>query len=303
MDIELLSKMLEELLLDHDTVGLPGLGTFVAEVVPASFSDRGYTINPPYRRLSFVAGNPSDDTLAMYYAQSNNRNRAEAETIIAEYSNQIKAVLMERRIVVFPGLGRLRTTRDDNVFFVADEDLDIYPDGIALEPVSLKTHMEAPEDLSFTVSSLRDIIVPAEPQAPAADAEPAPAEPQADAAVREPAPGTAEPTLEPAAEEQPAPQAVPDELPAAPAEPVVPEPAAAAPAEPVAVEPVAAEPAPAEPEEPARPRSRWWLIPVLVMAIAVLALAAFLVLARVAPGFIDTILYTPEELSIINYEL
>lgn len=279
MDIELLSKMLEELLLDHDTVGLPGLGTFVAEVVPASFSDRGYTINPPYRRLSFVAGNPSDDTLAMYYAQSNNRNRAEAETIIAEYSSQIKAVLMERRIVVFPGLGRLRTTRDDNVFFVADEDLDIYPDGIALEPVSLKTHMEAPEDLSFTVSSLRDIIVPAEPQA--------------DAAVREPAPGTAEPTPEPAAEEQPAPQTVPDELPAAPAEPVVPEPAAAAPAE----------PAPAEPEEPARPRSRWWLIPVLVMATAVLALAAFLVLARVAPGFIDSILYTPEELSIINYEL
>ena len=242
MDIELLSKMLEELLLDHDTVGLPGLGTFVAEVVPASFSNRGYTINPPYRRLSFVAGNPSDDTLAMYYAQSNNRNRAEAETIIAEYSNQIKAVLMERRIVVFPGLGRLRTTRDDNVFFVADEDLDIYPDGIALEPVSLKTHVEAPEDLSFTVSSLRDIIVPAEPQAPAADAEPAPAEPQADAAVREPAPETAEPTPEPAAEEQPAPQAVPDEHPAAPAEPVVPEPAAAAPAEPVAVEPAPAEP-------------------------------------------------------------
>ena len=270
MDIELLSKMLEELLLDHDTVGLPGLGTFVAEVVPATFSDRGYTINPPYRRLSFHAGHPSDDTLAIYYARSNNRSEPESKAIMAEYVSQLRAVLMERKIVVFPGLGRLRTTRDNNVFFVADEDLDIYPDGIALESVSLKTHMEAPEDLSFTVSSLRDIIVPAEPAAepaPTAEPEPAPAEPGPAPTVEEPETALAEP------------------------EPAVPLP----------------EPAPAQSEAPAaegtKPRSRWWLIPAIVLAVAVLALSAFLVLAHVAPDFIDSILYTPEELSIINYEL
>lgn len=240
MDIELLSKMLGELLLDHDSVGLPGLGTFVAEVVPASFSDRGYTINPPYRRLSFHAGHPADDTLARYYAQSNSRPEAEAKAIMAEYVSQLKAVLQERRIVVFPGLGRLRTTRDNTVFFVADEDLDIYPDGIALESVSLKTHMETPEDLSYAMSSLRGIIAP-----------------------------------EPATEPEPVPE--PDPAPVATAE----------------------EPAP----EPTGKRGRWWLAPVLVLAVAVLALAAFLVLARVAPAFIDSILYTPEELSIINYEL
>lgn len=251
MDIELLSKMLGELLLDHDTVGLPGLGTFVAEVVPASFSDRGYTINPPYRRLSFHAGHPADDTLARYYAQSNSRPEAEAKAIMSEYVSQLKAVLQERRIVVFPGLGRLRTTRDNTVFFVADEDLDIYPDGIALESVSLKTHMETPEDLSYAMSSLRGIIAPEEP-------------------------------------------AVPEPIPAP--EPVAEEPAPAPEPEPVAE---AEEPAP----EPTGKRGRWWLAPVLVLAVAVLALAAFLVLARVAPVFIDSILYTPEELSIINYEL
>ena len=285
MDIELLSKMLEELLLDHDTVGLPGLGTFVAEVVPATFSDRGYTINPPYRRLSFHAGHPSDDTLAKYYARSNNRSEPESKAIMAEYVSQLRAVLMERKIVVFPGLGRLRTTRDNNVFFVADEDLDIYPDGIALESVSLKTHMEAPEDLSFTVSSLRDIIVPAEPAAgpaPAAESEPAPAEP-GPAPTAEPEPAPAEPGPAPTVEEPETALAGPE--PAAP----LPEPAAAQSEAPAA--------------EGTRPRSRWWLIPAIVLAVVALALSAFLVLAHVAPDFIDSILYTPEELSIINYEL
>ena len=242
--------MVGELLLDHDAVGLPGLGTFIAEVVPASFSDRGYTINPPYRRLSFHSGYPSDDTLAAYYSGTNGRELAEAKAILADYVAQVKAVLNERRIVVFPGLGRMRTTREGTVFFVADEQLDIYPDGFALESVSLKTHTESPEDLSLAVSSLREIIVPA--------AEPEP--------IPEPTP---EPTPEPAQEPEPVP---------------------------VAETPSEDEPAPVK-------KSRWWLIPVIVICVAALALAAFLILAHVAPDFIDKILYTPEELRIINYEL
>lgn len=54
MDTPLLAKMVRELILENDAVTLPGIGTFVAELVGASFSDKGYTINPPYRRLSFT---------------------------------------------------------------------------------------------------------------------------------------------------------------------------------------------------------------------------------------------------------
>ena len=46
MDIDLLAKMVKEAILDHDVVTLPGVGCFVAELVPSSFSDKGYTINP-----------------------------------------------------------------------------------------------------------------------------------------------------------------------------------------------------------------------------------------------------------------
>ena len=41
MDIDLLSKMVKELILDNDKVVLPGLGCFVAEIVPSTFSDKG----------------------------------------------------------------------------------------------------------------------------------------------------------------------------------------------------------------------------------------------------------------------
>ena len=62
MDIDLLSKMVKELILDDDKVVLPGLGCFVAEIVPAYFSDKGYTINPPYRKLYFRARPDEGDT-------------------------------------------------------------------------------------------------------------------------------------------------------------------------------------------------------------------------------------------------
>ena len=73
MDIDLLSKMLKELILDKDEVSLPGIGSFVAELVPSTFSDKGYTINPPYRRLYFrQKKNDGDTSLADLYAESNN---------------------------------------------------------------------------------------------------------------------------------------------------------------------------------------------------------------------------------------
>ena len=41
MDIDLLAKMVKEVVMDHDVVTLPGVGSFVAELVPANFADRG----------------------------------------------------------------------------------------------------------------------------------------------------------------------------------------------------------------------------------------------------------------------
>ena len=85
MDIDLLSRIVKELITDHDKVGLPGLGTFVAEVVPASFSDKGYTINPPYRRLSFHPDNTEADLLVKFYSDSNHVPLEASRVYITEF--------------------------------------------------------------------------------------------------------------------------------------------------------------------------------------------------------------------------
>lgn len=159
MDIDLLAKMVRDLILDKDEVSLPGVGSFVAEMVPASFSDRGYTINPPYRRLSFrQRTDASDMSLADLYAASNGVDREQALQILTDFLSEMKEVLKTKKSIVFPELGRLRATKENIFFFVADGDLDIWPGGYGLEPISLKTHQETPEEVSSMVEELRSMI-------------------------------------------------------------------------------------------------------------------------------------------------
>ena len=198
MDVDFLSGMIKELILQHDTLSLPGLGTFVAEDMPASFSDRGYTINPPYRRLSFTGKETNDGLLAGLYAGSNSLERDEAEAIIVAFLKDLGETLRSEKSVDFPGLGRLRATRENHFFFVADEDLDISPDACGLGPVSLKSH---------------DYV--ALPDIPAALA-------QRSAAAQNPAA-----TPQPAAAQQPAPEPQPAAI-----QPAAQQPAAAQPAAP-----------------------------------------------------------------------
>ena len=155
--------MVKELILDKDEVSLPGVGTFVAEMVPSVFSDKGYTINPPYKRLSFRQKSTGDDSLLIdFYARCNNLDIETASRIILEFLHEMRHVLETRKSIVFPGLGKLRATRENYFFFVADEDLDIYPEGFGLEPISLKTHEETPAEVSATMAALRGILNPEE---------------------------------------------------------------------------------------------------------------------------------------------
>ena len=288
MDIELLSRMVAELIVKNDSVGLPGMGSFVAEIVPASFSDRGYSITPPYRKLSFRGGYPTDSLLVDYYAKSNGTDKEEARSTITDYVIQMKSVLKERKTIIFPGLGKLRATKDNTFFFVPDENLDIYPDGITLQPISLKTHSVSSEELARAVSSISELIAAqpkpaettqlsdsqdtAEVDQPAAD-QSAAEQPASEHPASDPQPEVA---VQPGPSEQP----VPSDQPAQAEQPAA-----------TTIDP-----------EPDNGKSkRWWIWPLVVLGLVIVALAVFMILGRTAPDLIDPLLYTPEELRIINY--
>lgn len=363
MDIDLLSKIVKELILDNDEVALPGIGSFIAEIVPSVFSDKGYTINPPYRRLSFRQKGSGDENMVIdFYARCNNIDTPTASRIIREFLEEMRHVLETKKSIVFPGLGKLRATKENYFFFVADEDLDIYPEGFGLEPISLKTHEETPAEVSATMAALRSILNPEEGETVTAETTTAPAEANqeeakvnaADAKMEEDGTNASETETQTADTEE----AAPAEANAEEAEANVNEPATEevnAPAEqtednatpagdnPVNVNDLAAnaetvdnagpaenaEPEPAEvpmtdnksgatmpattttsttttarttSQKPAGSKT-WqvikWTVIILVI-LAVTALLTFIILAHIAPDFIDSILYTPEELEILN---
>lgn len=278
MDIDLLSKMVKELILDNDRVVLPGLGSFVAEIVPSTFSDKGYTINPPYRRLYFRSKPDEGDGLVKFYAETNNVDHAMAERIIRDFVAELKTLLHTRKTVVFPGLGRLRATKENNVFFVADEDLDIYPAGFGLEPVSLKTHQETKEEVAAAVEDLKSFL--SEPETvpePIPEPEYIPElvvlpEPVAESEPELEQEPVLEPTPESVIEESsPEPETVPDEV---------------------------------VPVEKKRNVRKVLLITFcIIVALALLLLIALAIVGRTCPEWIDRFLYTPEELRILNHIL
>ena len=377
--------MISELITDHNRVGLPGLGTFVAEVVPATFSDKGYTINPPYRRLSFHPSRSEDTLLIDFYAASNGISKEAAGLYLKQFLGEMKSVLKERKTIMLPGLGRLRATVENNFFFVPDPDLDIYPDGFALKPLSLKTISMAdeveiplfpPMEEEMEVKGAVEVegegageaearemsenkeetggpvspesIQPESTQPEQQQSEPAPhqasqpeseqLQPETEPAPQpkqQPGPGEQEPQPEseqsqPETElqlqaEQPQPESeqlqpetepalqpeqqpgLGEQEPQPESEQSQPQPQAEQSQPQPKQETWQPQPAPqpqSRPETgPARAprRFRWWIPLLVLLAVAAVALLAFLTVAQVAPDFIDSILYTPEELRIINY--
>ncbi len=323
MDVELLARMVGDLILDHDALDLPGLGSFVAQDMPASFSDRGYTINPPYRRLSFTETVRGDSLLAELYARDNGRSPAEAAAIIGAFLSGLAATLREEKAVDLPGLGRLRATRENHFFFVADEDLDISPDACGLDPVSLKTHRAvtlpdvpvappvaapvaaAPDEKSSEISQPEPETTVPDGKSPEIS-QPAPETAHSDGKLPEisqPAPETAHSDGKSPEISQPEPEtAVSDENSAKISQPE-PETAVSDEKSPEISQPDAQEtapgptPAPAKPRRPLPAAARW---AIGVAASVALLLGAFVALSRLAPDFTDKLLYTEEELSIIN---
>ena len=139
MDINLLSQLLKELILEHDKVSFISMGSFMAEVMPASVSDRGMVINPPYRRLYYRFSEKSNDKLLInLYAERENISVEEAESRMVIFLREFREELNREKLVVFPGLGRMKASISNEYYFIADEDIDLYPDGLGLEPIRMK---------------------------------------------------------------------------------------------------------------------------------------------------------------------
>ena len=227
MDIQQFSTTLRDLLLVQDKVAVPGLGLFSAGLEPASFSDRGYTVNPPYRKLVFKPESLVTESLV------NAATLPVDEQELKKCVDDLKAALQSERCVELPLLGKFRFTTSGELFFVPDPELDIYPDAFGLHPVSMKNHDPQQEEQITPLDIDTPIIEPAPALVPA----PAPANETPMTQNKETAPS---------------------------------------------------------------PKRKVLRILGTVLLVLVLAMLVFRLVAIVAPDFIDSILYTEEELRLLG---
>lgn len=157
MDLNLLSRFLQELILDYNRISLPGLGCFVIEDVPAYFSEDGNTIFPPNKRVSFKRGESNDDLLAELYQREKGGSESDAKKEISEFVKRFEKDLKDKKNIEIPKFGRMRSTKEGNYFFVADRRIGLFAEDMGLVPISLKVLNQNPQnvlDISEEVSSI-----------------------------------------------------------------------------------------------------------------------------------------------------
>ena len=145
MTIESFTSCLEEFIMEHDRLLVPGLGSFTAGLQAATISDNGFTINPPYRKLEFIYGEDlgigENEQYDYLYSIKEKMDLEKVREELAEIISEIKREVEAKSLVELPGLGKLRSLGDGHLFFVMDKDAQIYPEGFALSSVSLKNRV------------------------------------------------------------------------------------------------------------------------------------------------------------------
>ena len=215
------------------------------------------------------------------------------------------------------------------MFFVADEDLDIYPEGFGLEPISLKTHQETREEVSAAVADLKSILDAPEPVEEIPETQPeeptvqeVPAEDPAPCQEEEPVEEQEEEPVKEQEVQQETSEGVPEETPVEVAEELVVQEEDILQVGDIVIEDIMDEPVEEEDvaesgdeqneieiesEEETQPKkpAPWWKVVLKVLGwlllAAVVAVAAYVAVGHFFPDWIDQFLYTPEELEILNY--
>lgn len=129
MDTSLLASHCIELLRTHNRVSLGNMGSFMAEDTPATLTHNLHVLLPPGRRISFKESETwNDGLLEKVYGDPD-----ALEALLSEVSKK----LVREKSVTLDGFGKLRRTREGDVFFVMDKNVSVNPGGFGLVPLSM----------------------------------------------------------------------------------------------------------------------------------------------------------------------
>lgn len=140
MEINLFVLILKELLLLKKKVAIPGFGVFISETAPSFLSSDGLTIYPPGKRIYFRydISTGDDGELLSYYAERENIPKADAGENLSAVISSVRDFLMKNRKYEFPHFGTMKAGGDSDVIFIMDRELDVFAEDFSLQPINLK---------------------------------------------------------------------------------------------------------------------------------------------------------------------
>lgn len=126
---------IEKLLFLHDTLTIPGFGTFTATKTPASSDYVGGTVTPPSKSLTFTENLATDDGILVNdIAVAYSISTEDARKAVAEYVDKMQGLLNQREIVTLPNVGRLYKNYVQKIQFLPDT-TNFNPESFGLPPL------------------------------------------------------------------------------------------------------------------------------------------------------------------------
>jgi nucleoid DNA-binding protein len=150
-----IGRYIYALLQEHESVVLPGLGTFIAQVKSSGFSGENI-LAPPSMVVRFVPEVRINDGLLLnYISHKQGINSPKAHVELLKICDEIQYRLDHNETVGLDGLGRL-SRKDGFLFFESNDLPEVHPGSYGLEPVLLPIPVnEKPQSEEKPVSVVR----------------------------------------------------------------------------------------------------------------------------------------------------
>lgn len=133
-----LSKFISELLLEHDCVTVPGLGSFLGNFKSAHYDLENEKFYPPSKQISFNSQiKANDGLLAKFISEKSGLNYDDSLKEI--HQEVLKITLnLKKESVLLKDIGELNLNKEENIVFIPLKTKNFLKDSFGLSPIFIK---------------------------------------------------------------------------------------------------------------------------------------------------------------------
>ena len=146
-----LSKFISELLIDHNCVTVPGLGSFLGNFKSAHYDLENEKFYPPSKQISFNSQiKVNDGLLAKFMSE---KLGLEYDTSLKEIHQEVLKISLslKKESVLLKEIGDLNLNKEGNIVFTPSKTKNFLKESFGLSPVYIKelSHKESQNKLAF----------------------------------------------------------------------------------------------------------------------------------------------------------